>query len=103
HLAVLQQEADDVGGGAVQLRRELLRRDATLDDDRAFGHRCIRRGVRGREVRLHLVEVTTTTSTTLLARGTALAARPATGAARPTGTAGAGPTGTAGTTGSTGT
>ena len=41
HLAVLQQEADDVGRGAVQLRSELLRRHAALDDDRALGHRCV--------------------------------------------------------------
>ena len=40
HLAVLQQEADDVGRGAVQLGSELLGRHATLDDDRALGHRA---------------------------------------------------------------
>jgi len=32
----LEQELDDVGGGAVQLGAELLGRDAALDDDRAL-------------------------------------------------------------------
>ena len=75
HLAVLQQEADDVGRGAVQLRSELLRRHAALDDDRALGHRCVGGRVVGVVRRLHVVEVTTTTSTTLLARRTALTVR----------------------------
>ncbi len=35
HLAVVEQEADDVGRRAVQLRSELLRRHTTLDDDDA--------------------------------------------------------------------
>ena len=48
HLALLQQEAHDVGGGAVQLGRELLRRRAPLDDDRALGHRRVGRRVRRR-------------------------------------------------------
>ncbi len=45
HLAVLQQEAHDVGRGAVQLRPELLRRRAALDDDRALGHGRVGRRV----------------------------------------------------------
>ena len=98
HLAVLQQEADDVGRGAVQLRSELLRRDAALDDDGALGNRGVGCRVVGVVRRLHLVEVTTTTSTTLLARRTALAVRTraaATGARATWATAGT----AAGTTG----
>ena len=41
HLAVVEQEADDVGRRAVQLRSELLGRHAALDDDRALGDRRV--------------------------------------------------------------
>ena len=75
HLAVLQQEADDVGRGAVQLRSELLRRHAALDDDGALGNRGVGGRVVGVVRRLHIVEVTTTTSTTLLAGRAALTIR----------------------------
>ena len=75
HLAVLQQEADDVGRGAVQLRSELLGRHAALDDDRALGHGRVAGRVVGVVRRLQLVEVATTTSTALLARRAALTVR----------------------------
>ena len=74
HLAVLQQEAHDVGRGPVQLRRELLGRDALLDDDRAVGHRGIGRGVARHELRLQLLGVPAAT-TLRLARGAALPTR----------------------------
>ena len=60
HLAVVQQEAHDVGRGAVQLRAELLRRHTALDDDDALGHRRVAAGV-VRELRLQLLAVATTT------------------------------------------
>ena len=41
HLAVVEQEADDVGRRAVQLRSELLGRHAAFDDDRAGGDRRV--------------------------------------------------------------
>ena len=78
HLAVLQEEADDVGRGAVQLGGELLRRHAALDDDRALGDGGVAGGVVAScTTGCMLVEVATTTSTTLLARRTALAVRDA--------------------------
>jgi hypothetical protein len=93
HLAVLQQELDDVGRGAVELRPELLGRHATLDDDGALGHRGVVRGVALR-LRLQLVAVATTT-TLAAVRWAALSARATTGTAtRTTGTA----TGTTGAT-----
>ena len=59
HLALQEQEADDVAGRAVELRAELLRRRAALDDDLGVGHRRVRRRV-GRELRrLELLEVAT--------------------------------------------
>ena len=60
HLALLQQEAHDVGGRAVQLRRELLRARAALDDDRALGYRRVGRRVRRRGLRLQLLHVPAT-------------------------------------------
>ena len=41
HLAVVQQEPDNVGRRAVELGRELLRRNTALDDNDALGYRCI--------------------------------------------------------------
>ena len=93
HLAVVEQEPHDVGRGAVQLGRELLRRHTAFDDDRALGHGRVARRVRG-ELRLQLVLVATATATAAAARRTALPARTATGTA---GTAGT----TARTTGTT--
>ena len=43
HLARVEQQAHEVGGGAVQLGRELLDRDAALDDDLALGDRRVGR------------------------------------------------------------
>ena len=60
HRALLQQVAHDVGGGAVQLRSELLRARAALDDDRALGHRRVGRRVRRRGLRLQLLHVPAT-------------------------------------------
>ena len=42
HLTVVQQETQDVSGGAVQLGTELLRRDAALDDNFALGNGDVR-------------------------------------------------------------
>ena len=87
HLAVVEQEADDVGGGAVQLGRELLGRHAALDDDRALGDGASLRRVVARDLRLQLVEVATATAALALARGAALPAgtRTAAGTARASG------------------
>ena len=41
HLARVEQDPHEVGGGAVQLGRELLDGDATRDHDLAFGDRRI--------------------------------------------------------------
>ena len=94
HFAVLQQELDDVAGGAVELGTELLSRDTPLDDDRAIGHGRIVSGVR---LLLGLQLVTIATTTTLAAsRWSPLTARPT--AARATGPTAWGATGgTAGT------
>ena len=57
HLARVEQQAHEVGGGAVQLRRELLDRDAALDDDLVLGNRRIaRRELRHRR-RTEVLEV----------------------------------------------
>ena len=66
HLARVEQEAHEVGGRAVQLGRELLDRDAALDDDLALGNRCVgRRELRHRRG----TEVLEVATTTLLRRG----------------------------------
>ncbi len=57
HLALQQQEAHDVAGAAVQLRAEVARGRAALDDDLALGYRCRRRLVRRQLRRLELFEV----------------------------------------------
>ena len=63
HLALLEQEAHDVGRRAVQLGRELLGRRAPLDDDRALGHgRVVRRVARQQLLRLQLLAVATATA-----------------------------------------
>src|SRR5690606_29109824 len=87
HLAVLEQELDDVGRRAVELRAELLRRHAALDDDRPLGDRCVGGGV-GLRLRLQLLAVATATPLRATRR-TALTARAATGTTGPTRTAGA--------------
>ena len=90
HLARVEQQADEVGGGAVELGRELLDGAAALDDDLALGDRRVgRRELRHRRG-TEILEVATTT---LLAPGP-LALR-----AGPTASTGT----TAGTTGTTGT
>ena len=61
HLAVVEQEADDVGGRAVQLGAELLGRHAALDDDGALGHGRVAARVVG-VLRLQLFTVATTTA-----------------------------------------
>src|SRR5581483_10182561 len=90
HLALLHEEAHDVGRGAVQLRAEVLRRRGALDDDRALGHGRGAVRVRRRLERLQLLAVATATTTLAGARrapvGAAAAGRTA-GAA--TGTAAA--------------
>ena len=45
HLALEEQEADDVAGRAVELRAELPGRGAALDDDLAVGNRGASDGV----------------------------------------------------------
>ena len=102
HLARVEQQADEVGGGAVQLGRELLDGDAALDDDLAVGDRGVtRRELRHRR-RAEVFEVATTPllapgPLTLRAGATAPAGATTT---RTTGTAAG--TARATTTGSTG-
>ena len=74
HLAVRHEEADDIGRRAVQLRSELLCRDASFDDDRALGNRGQAGRVTAAELRTQRLEVSAAAGTALLARGTALAA-----------------------------
>src|SRR5262249_19605120 len=81
HLAGREQEADDVGRAAVELRTELLRRDAALDDDLAAGHRRARRAVRRQLGGRQLLERATTTTTALRRAGPALAGPTASGTA----------------------
>ena len=104
HLARVEEQAHEVGRGAVQLGRELLDGAAPLDDDLALGHRRVER----RELRerrgTEILEVATTTllapGPLTLGAGTTSAASGATGtsAARTTSatsrTAGTAPTGT---------
>ena len=88
HLAVVEQEAHDIGRGAVQLRSELLGRHTTFDDDDALGNGSVRRRVGG-ELRLQIVLVATTTPTAGTARRAPLTARTiaaTTGTARTAGT-----------------
>ena len=66
HLARVEQQAHEVGRGAVELGRELLDGDAALDDDLALGNR----GVGGRELRHRRgTEILEVATTTLLAPG----------------------------------
>src|SRR5581483_6396217 len=88
HLALLHEEAHDVGRGAVQLRAEVLRRRGALDDDRALGHGRGAVRVRRRLERLQLLAVATATTTLAGARrapvGAAAAGRTAGAATRTT-------------------
>ena len=93
HLARFEQDADEVGGRAVQPRRELLDRDAARDDDLAFGDGRVGRREAGRLLRLELGRVTTAL---LAPRARATGPAAATRAAEPAGT-----TATAATTGAT--
>ena len=61
HLALLHQEADDVGRGAVELGTELLGGGGALDHDLARGDRGVVRRVARRRHRLQLVAVATAT------------------------------------------
>ena len=56
HLAALQQEANDVGTGAVQLWTDLLRASVALDHDRARRNRRTLRGVRRDVYRTQFLE-----------------------------------------------
>ena len=88
HLARVEQQAHEIGSGAVQLGCELLDGDAALDDDLALGHRRIAR----RELRQRRgADVLEVATAALLAPGP-LALRAGTAA-----TSGATATGTAGT------
>src|SRR5205085_2849056 len=96
HLALLEQEADDVGRGAVQLGAQLLGRGAALDDDLALGDGGVGARVGRRLRRLQFLEAATATATALGgtatlsgAAGTAgTATRAAAGGRRTAGTAG---------------
>ena len=79
HLAVLEQELDDVAGGAVQLGAELLGRHTALDDDRALWHRRVGSGVR-LLLGLQLVAIATTTTLAATRWSTLAAGTTATGA-----------------------
>ena len=99
HLALLHEEADDVGGGAVELGTEFLRRGGALDDDHADGDGRLARGVARGVDRLQFVLAATTTALpTLWATRTAGSA---TGTTTATGTTAGSTTGTTRTTGAT--
>ena len=66
HLALLHEEADDVGRGAVQLGADVLRGGGPLDDDLALGDRRVVRREAGGLDGLQLVAVATTTTTAAL-------------------------------------
>src|SRR5690606_28386357 len=75
HLALLHEEADDVGRRAVQLRTEVLGRGGPLDHHDTLGHRCVLGGVGGHVHRLELLAGATTPTlatwrAALLATGT---------------------------------
>ena len=75
HLALLEQEADDVGRGAVELGRELLGRRASLDDDGALGDRGVVGRVAGEQLLgLQLLAVATPATAPLALRWAATAA-----------------------------
>ena len=95
HLARVEQQAHEVGRGAVQLGRELLDGAAALDDDLALGHRRVGR----RELRQRRgTEVLEVATTTLLAPGPlALRAGTTASGGTTTGTATGTTTATAGT------
>ena len=57
HLALEEEEADDVAGGAVELRTELLGRGAALHDHLVLGHGRVRRHVSRDLDRLELFHV----------------------------------------------
>ena len=94
HLARVEQQAHEVGRGAVQLGRELLDRDAALDDDLVFGNRRVTRGELRHRRRTEVFEVATTT----LAPPRPLALRAGTPARGTTATRAAAATGAAAST-----
>ena len=91
HLAVLHQEADHVGGGAVELGTEVLGGRGPLHHHDALGHRRVARRV-GRHV--HRLQFLADPAPAALAAGRAplgaAGASPAAGAARRTGRGGDG-------------
>ena len=103
HLARVEEQPHEVGGGAVELGRELLDGAAAFDDDLALGDGSILRRELGHRRGTEVLEVATTTL--LAPRPLTLRAGPAaatgtTGTAAGTTTAAAGTTRTAaGTTG----
>ena len=82
HLALLEQEPDDVGRGAVQPRAEVLRRRAPFDDDDPLGHRRGGRRV-GRDV--HRLELFAVAATPALATRAGAAGPPRPPPGRPPG------------------
>ncbi len=82
HLARVEEQADEVGGVAVQPRRQLLQRAAAGHDDLTLGNRGVERRERGRGRGTEVLEVATTTllAARALTAGTTRAASAATGA-----------------------
>ena len=99
HLALEEEEPDDVTGRAVQLGAELARRRAALDDDLEVGNRGVRRRVGGELRRLELLEVATAPPGSALGRAASSAgAAPQPGRGRTAAGATAEATATAGPT-----
>src|SRR5205085_12187151 len=94
HLALLEQEADDVGRGAVQLGADVLGCRAALDDDLALRDGRVGPGVGGGGGCLQLLEAATAPTPAL--GGTAVGTGPAAAAGRTTTGAAAGTTAGAG-------
>ena len=95
HLALGHQVPDDVGGRAVELGADLLRRRAPLEDDLAVGHRSVDGRVGADLLRLQLLELAAPPAGAARWASTACGA----GSARATAGASGGATGTAGTAG----
>ena len=97
HLALQEQEADDVAGRAVELGTEVARRRPALDDDLALGNRGGGRRVGGELGRLELFEVAAPTPGPALGRPPTRNAAPSSGGAAADRTTAAGTPGEAST------
>ena len=85
HLALEQEEAHDVAGGAVEARAELLRRGAALDDHLVVGNRSAGGQISRDLDRLQLLHVATAAAGPALGRAPASDRTTSRGTGRATG------------------